>query len=791
MTKLFPLIIIAFLCLRGQSQHTLSGFITDKSSGESLWGATVYDLKSKSGAATNNYGYYSFTVVEDTVHLRISYIGYQTQHVKFYVSENVQKSFELSGSVELDEVQIVEDAGTIQEQVRMSTIDLSMEAVNQLPVLLGERDILKTIQLLPGVQSGNEGTSGLYVRGGGPDQNLMLLDGVPVYNASHLFGFFSIFNADAIKSVKLIKAGFPANYGGRLSSVVDIRMKEGNSKKIHGEGGIGLISAHFTLEGPIIKDKTSFIISGRRTYIDILARPLIRSSIQDAQGTTGRVGYFFYDVNAKINHQFSEKHRIYLSGYFGNDKFYSEIEKDYNYGGTRSVSNADQGLKWGNAIVALRWNYLIGPKLFSNTTITFSKYNFDVKSLYREETYLNGNLENYDEFGGNYFSGIRDFSTKMDLNWMPVNNHTILFGGGATAHRFSPGVQNFKSGSSQTDQPIDTTLGSSDINAMEYWLYGEDEIKWGEKFTMNLGVHLSGFGVENTFYPSIQPRLSFRYLINKKLSVKASYAEMRQFLHLLSNTSIGLPTDLWLPPTQRIPPQFSRQFALGLAYGINSEYQISLEGYYKKMENLIAYKDGASFFTLGTDWQDLVEIGQGWSYGLEVFFEKKKGKTTGWVGYTLSWSNRQFENISFGEEFPYRYDRRHDISLAITHRFSERIDIGIVWVYGTGNAVTLALERYLSIDGTLYGGQTGYSEIEHIEKRNNYRMPAYHRLDVGVNFNKETKWGERTWSIGFYNLYNRNNPFYLYFDLDYKGDRHLYQVGLFPIIPSISYHFKF
>lgn len=792
-TSVFFVSFLFFSLILHAQTFTISGYISDSSSGEGLWGATVYDIQTKQGVSTNNYGFYSISLPADTVKLRISFVGYQSQYLVIYLDKNYQQNIELSGSVELDEVSVYADGEqSIQDNPRMSTINISMDAIKSLPVFLGEKDILKTIQLMPGVQSGGEGTSGLYVRGGGPDQNLMLLDGVPVYNASHLFGFFSIFNANSIKSVKLIKGGFPANYGGRLSSVIDIRMKEGNNKKFHGEGSIGIISANLTLEGPIVKDKTSFVISAHRTYIDILAQPFIRSAISDAQGTTGKTGYFFYDLNAKVNHKFSDKHRLYLSGYLGNDKFYSKIEDNYRYDNQRSYSKEEGNLKWGNIISALRWNYLVNPKLFANTTITYSKYKFDIGFSYYDETYINEQLDDVEDFKANYFSGIEDLSAKVDFNWMASPNHQVMFGGGYTYHTFSPGVQNFQA-SSTGDTPLDTTLGSFDIYSSEIWAYFEDEIKIGSRLVLNLGIHTSGFAVENSFYSSFQPRFSASYLINEKTAIKASYAEMTQYLHLLSNTSIGLPTDLWLPPTDRVKPQISRQVAAGIAHSFNKKYQVSFEGYYKFMDNLIAYKDGASFFSIGADWQDLIETGKGWSYGMEVLFEKKKGKTTGWIGYTLSWSNRQFENISFGEVYPYRYDRRHDVSVAITHKFNERIDIGIVWVYGTGNAVTLGLERYLSFEGAQQAFQngSGYNDIEYIDQRNNYRMASYHRLDIGVNLHKKKKWGERTWSLGFYNIYNRRNPFYLYFGTDYQGDKQLYQVSLFPILPAISYNFKF
>ena len=782
--------LLTILCLllivssANAQRHVLSGYVTDKASGEALWGATVYDMNSKLGVATNNYGYFSLLLPGDTVKLRISFVGYQSVMMVFFLDIDKKLNVELESSIELKEVQVIaEGEAQVQDQVRMSSIDISMESVQNLPVFMGEKDIMKTIQLMPGVQSGAEGTSGLYVRGGSPGQNLILLDGVPVYNVSHLFGFFSVFNANSIKSVKLIKGGFPANYGGRLSSVVDIRMKEGNMKKIHGQGSIGLIAANFTLEGPIIKDKTSFVISGRRTYIDLLAKPFIRSF--DDAGTKVRGGYYFYDINAKINHKFSDKHRLFLSGYFGRDKFYNKIESNYE----DYKDSFDTGLKWGNIIAALRWNYLITPRLFSNTTVTYSKYKFNVNVFNKEETFINGQQVYYSEFTGDYFSGIRDYSVKSDFNWMVSPGHQVIFGAGYTNHYFTPGIQQFKNVSTDNSNQIDTVLGATETYANEFWAYAEDEWSIGERLVLNFGFHASAFDVENTFYYSVQPRISGRFMIDKKTSVKASYVEMQQYLHLLSNVGIGLPTDLWVPATSSIKPQFSRQVAMGFARTFYDKFEVSIEGYYKWMDNLITYKEGAGFFSLGSDWQNLVESGKGWAYGVEFLISKKVGKTTGWIGYTLAWSNRQFENINFGNPYPYRYDRRHDISVSVTHKFNDKIDIGVVWVYGTGNAVTLGLERYLSFDGASFNNF--YDEVEYIEKRNNYRMPAYHRLDIGVNFRKKRPKWERTWSVGFYNIYNRKNPFYLYFKNDYSGNKKLYLVSLFPILPSISYNFKF
>ncbi len=664
----------------------------------------------------------------------------------------------------------------------MSVSEIPVNTIKKLPVLLGEIDVLKTVQLLPGVQSGNEGTSGLYVRGGGPDQNLILLDGVPVYNANHLFGFFSVFNADAINTVTLIKGGFPARYGGRLSSVLDIRMKEGNMKKIKGAASIGIIASRLTVEGPIIKDKTSFIISGRRTYIDFLSQPIIRSVARMEGVENLSLGYYFYDLNGKINHKFSDKSRLYLSAYMGNDKAYMKMKEEDS--GYEYLVNAK--LRWGNITTALRWNYILSNKLFSNTTLTFSRYNFLVgMGMEENDTYY----DTYYNYNYEYLSGIDDLGGKIDFDYLPSPNHYVRFGVGEIYHTFKPGVNTF-SASSGGDQNFEASFGNRNIYASELSAYAEDDIRIGALIKTNIGLHGSAFILKNKTYKSLQPRASLRFLITEDWSIKAAYSQMTQYVHLLSNSNIGLPTDLWLPVTDTVRPLKSTQYAAGIFHQLNDDISISLEGFYKTMDNLIEYKEGASFFMLEGSWEDKIEIGKGWSYGIELLLEKKLGKLTGWLGYTLSWSERQFDNISFGEPYPYKYDRRHDIGIALTYKYNEKIDAGLVWVYGTGNAVTLAHEKYASAFSTNMDYWYGDNMIEYYDKRNNYRMPSYHRLDLSINFNKKLKWGERTLSVGVYNAYNRKNPFFIMFE-ERRGGEQLVQYSLFPIIPSISYNVTF
>lgn len=778
---------ITFLgaCLLFSSQQlkaqkfTISGYIKDKRTGEVLIGANIYNKENYQGTTSNKYGFYSLTLPADSVKLVFSFVGYQPIDTHFYLNKDSEMDVGLEGVVELDEI-VISGQEEIEEITQMSKINIPVDQIKAMPALLGEVDVLKVLQLLPGIQSGTEGSSGLYIRGGGPDQNLILLDGVPVYNASHLFGFFSVFNADAINNVELIKGGFPARYGGRLSSVIDITMKEGNNEKLRGEGAIGLVSSKLTLEGPIKNERTTFLFSGRRTYIDLLARPLIKSATDGDE----IAGYYFYDLNGKINHKFSNRDRVYLSGYFGNDDAYSRFSENYELD-DHSVSSEDEfRLAWGNIIAAARWNHVFNPKFFSNLTLTYSRYRFDVSQYYAEERIYVDSVDSEEE-SISYFSGIRDFGAKIDFEFIPDPNHYIRFGVNAINHTFNPGILSF-----QSSVQSDTTVGSFRTTANEFSAYLEDDIRVSDNLKINAGFHVSAFSVGDEFYTSFQPRVAARYLLNNGLSIKGSYAQMAQFIHLLTNSGIGLPTDLWLPATERVAPQEAHQFALGLAKTIRKHYEVSLEAYYKEMEGLIEYEEGASFLNVDGDWQDKVETGRGDSYGVELFVQKKTGKFTGWLGYTLSWSNRQFDNLNFGRWFPYRFDRRHDISITGVFKVNDHIDVSGAWVYGTGNSITLPSSRYLDYSSALFRDFIP-DGIKYYDRRNGYRMRSYHRLDLSIGFSKQKKWGVRKWTIGTYNTYSTRNPFFIDVHRDSEGNRRFIQYSLFPIIPAISYSFKF
>jgi outer membrane receptor for ferrienterochelin and colicin len=628
------------------------------------------------------------------------------------------------------------------------------------------------------------------VRGGSPDQTLILLDGVPVYNAYHLFGFFSVFNADAVKSVTLTKGGYPARYGGRLASILEINMREGNMRRVEGEGSIGLIASKFTISAPIVKNKASFMFSARRTYIDILARPLILLA-QRGQDGQAVPGYYFYDLNGKVNYIINDKNRVFLSFYAGDDKFSLRYNESYNDGSSTERFALNSKIQWGNLTTALRWNHQFSGKLFSNSTLTYSQYKFVVGSSFKNSSQPNGGAEESNEFAATYSSGINDICAKIDFDYMPTPLHRIRFGGAATYHGFRPGATNLRLAQDSTN--ISLNYGDQLIRATEYATYIEDDINIGERFGANIGLHASAFAVDSAFYYSVQPRAALRFMLPAKIALKASFATMTQFIHLLTNEGIGLPTDLWVPSTARVKPEQSWQAALGVAKTFNGGYEVSIEGYYRGMRNLISYLPGASFLDTdsGSSWEDKIAgNGTGSSYGAEIFVQKQKGRFTGWISYTLAWNWRQFADtdINFGNPYPFKYDRRHNLALAGVFELNERVSLSAAWVYGTGNAVTLPTERYLSPSS--YNGTP--EEVQGISSKNAFRMPAYHRLDFSIDIKKQLKKWSYTWSFGVYNLYNRQNPFFIFAARNLEtGNQEFRQVSLFPLIPSIRWDFQF
>lgn len=777
------LILLPF-SLFSQTKYTVSGYVKDASNGEGLLGANVYIKENLTGITTNNYGFYSLTLPEGKYTLVCSFLSYASQSQPIELNKNLTVNIELQKSgKEMAGVTVTDDRSRENvDATKMSSITLTIEEIKKLPAFMGEVDILKTITLLPGVQSSGEGNSGFYVRGGGPDQNLILLDGAPVYNASHLFGFFSVFNGDAVKSVELIKGGMPAQYGGRLSSVLDISMKEGNNKKYEVEGGIGLIASRLTVQGPIVKNKLSFIVSGRRTYADLLAKPFIKKGSPLAGS-----GYYFYDINAKLNWIVGPKDRIFLSGYFGRDKFYFK----------NRTGSFDAGIKWGNATGTLRWNHQYSSKLFSNLTFIFTDYNFSFDGSQSDFKFTLG-------------SGVRDYGVKLDFNYYPTPKHVVRIGGEFTNHRYTPSSVTFAAsfGDILPKNPIR-------MHTNEAAVYIGDDWEINKLFRVNVGVRASYFAFTGPFtryqknaagqtvdtlvynpwqkitdYFRAEPRINMRAKVHENISLKASYTQNYQYAQLVSRATVSLPLDVWLPSTELVKPQFSQQFALGYYQNYkNGMFETSVEGYYKDMRNLVEFADGADPAQSINDNIDHTLVqGRGESYGMEIFVKKAKGKFQGWIGYTLAWTFRKFPELNGGKPFPAKYDRRHDLSIVATYDLNYRWSFGGIFVFASGNTLTMPSQLYFS-QGELI---TEYGD------RNAYRFPAYHRLDLSVTCvtSKPEKRFKSSVTLSVYNVYSRQNPYFIYYDREGSLSDGTFQlkakqVSLFPVIPSITWNFKY
>lgn len=768
--------------LSAQQRFTISGYVRDSANGESLSGASIAVKGLQTGVLSNAYGFYALTLPKGKYTLIFSFLGYEREEKTVTLDHSISLNiFMKSQPMRGEEVVITSKKNNENvEATEMGKVTLSMKKIEKLPVVFGEVDVLKTLQLLPGVQSGNEGTAGLYIRGGSPDQNLILLDGAPVYNTGHLFGFFSIFNGDAIKDVTLIKGGMPANYGGRLSSVVDISMKEGNNKTFHGEGGIGLIASRFSFEGPIKKNKASFIISGRRTYADLLVKPFVPKN-SSFHGS----GYYFYDLNAKVNYRFSDHDRLYLSGYFGRDRF-QFINKERTFKTT---------IPWGNATATLRWNHLFNSRLFANTMLIYNDYRFSFNAT--QKNLLVG-----------LHSGIKDWSFRTDFDYYLSNKHHLKFGGLYTYHTFVPSTIKGQSQDNSFNPENPFTK-----YAQEAALYLLDDWEVTPKLKINAGLRASFFQqigpykiyekdnngkkTDSTVYGNLQPvetykgwepRIILRYSLSNNNSIKASVTKNYQFIHLVSSNSTTLPTDLWVPSTYKVKPQRSWQYSLGYYQNFkNNTYETSLAVYYKNMQNQIEFKQG--YIPSLEDPENDFVFGKGWAYGAELFIHKQKGRLTGWIGYTLAWTWRQFPDLNEGKKYPARYDRRHDLSIVASYFISDRWTVSGDFIFSTGNPTTLP-EKFYFMDGVLSQAYTGL---------NTYRMPPYNRLDLSATYTPKPKPNREfshSWTFSLYNAYSRLNPYFLYFDqeggyLDGNLEVQAKKVALFPVIPSVTWNFKF
>ncbi len=798
---IFLLTVLLSFSVNSQSDSTqykvsLSGYLTSVIDGEALIGAKAYIPSIGIGALTNNYGFYSLNVPKGKYLIEFRATGLDKTVMEVELFENRQLDVEIGDkTLNIEEVIVNAKKGENIESTKMGQIQLEVEKIKTLPAFFGEVDVIKTIQLLPGVNSATEGGQGFYVRGGGPDQNLVLLDEAVVYNAAHLFGFFSVFNVDAIKSVNLTKGGMPANFGGRMSSVLEVTMNEGNNKRFGVKGGLGLISSRITVEGPIKKGKGSFIASARRTYIDVI----MKAAIPDDSPFAGS-SYFFYDFNFKANYRLSPKDKLFVAGYYGKDKFiFGNKEDDFTV-----------RMPWGNGIGSIRWNRIISSKLFMNVTGTFTDYLFAFGS-------------DQDEFSFELKSGIRDYSGKVDFSYFPNTLHKIKWGAEYINHTFVPSSVTAQ----QNDVVFDTGLAQK-LRSHESAVYALDEFDLNEKIKLNVGLRYSMYQFTGPFtryiktdlsnpdstivykkgdiiqsYDGFEPRIGGRLMLNKTSSIKAAYTYHYQYVHLTSLSAVSLPTDIWFPTTDIAKPQQGYQATLGYFKNFkNNKWETSVEAYYKGLKNLIEYKDGAQPSDNVSDNTDnLLTFGTGRSYGIEFFIKRNIGKLTGWIGYTLAKTERKFAEINDGNYFPSKYDRRHDVSVVGSYKLNDRWTFGAAFIYATGSTLTLPESYYIQNQDLLFK----YGD------RNSTRMAPYHRLDLSATlFDKPMKTitnenGDEVevkkrfrsnWSFSIYNVYNRANPFFLYVDNDgsvFEGDFQVKvkQVTLFPIIPSVTWNFEF
>jgi len=755
-----------------QKKVTVGGVVKSKSNGETVIGASI-KVDSVAGTLSNEYGFYSLTLPEGEHTIEITSVGMQPQYFDVALHRDTTMNLTLDDeSHDLKEVTITESTGGRSLSSAQTSVEkLTMKEISNIPVLFGERDVLKAIQLLPGIKSAGDGNSGMFVRGGAADQNLILLDEAPVYNASHLLGFFSTFNSDAVKDITVYKGGMPAQYGGRLSSVLDIKMNDGNNQDFNVSGGVGLISAKLNVEGPIQKDKSSFLITGRRTYADMFLK--LSDKYKDNS-------LYFYDLNAKVNYILGEKDRLYLSGYFGKDKLGASLGDGQGF-----------GMDWGNATATLRWNHIFNSKLFSNTSFVFSNYNYKISIK-------------TGAYDFRIFSQIQDFNFKEELQWYAGDRNTLRIGINSIYHTIRPG---------EVTSGDESTISSTALQKRYSWenaAYVTNNWKALDNLNITYGLRLSAFTIlgkgdfydlapdgtvaDTTHYNSgqvvktymnLEPRIAASWQFNKNSSVKASYVRNAQNLHLISNSTAASPTDKWLASTNIIKPEISDQVSLGYYRNLaDNKYELTVEAYYKTMQNQVDYRDGANVYSSNNAIESELLFGKGRSYGLEVLLKKKVGRLSGWLSYTLSKTERQIDGINNGEWYNARQDRTHDIALVATYQLNKKWTLSANWVYYTGDAITFPAGKY-QVDG-----QTVY----YYTQRNAYRMPDYHRLDLGATCKlKETKKWSHELAFSLYNAYGRENAYTIYFrdNKDDASKTEAVKVALFKFIPSISYNFKF
>jgi hypothetical protein len=765
----FYLLLMVFSGGFAQQKYTLSGTVSDASTGEDLTGAILSVQNSNFSTVSNSYGFYSLTVPEGDIKLNVRLIGFETQTIEIRLQSNQVFNFRMNEmSYELGNTEIHgQRADRNISSLEMGSLKLNPKQIENIPVFLGERDLIKTLQLMPGVKQAGEGNTGFYVRGGGLDQNLILLDEAPVYNASHLLGFFSVFNSEAIRDANLLKGSIPAEFGGRASSVLDIRMKEGNKKEYQTSGNVGLISSNLSFEGPIREDVSSFIVSGRRTYADLFLKLAPEKDLRDAR-------LYFYDLNMKANFKLNEANRIFVSGYLGRDNF--QMQDQF-------------GFDWGSKTATFRLNHTFNEKVFANSSLIYSDYSYQIDISGDKDVLLG--------------SRIQDLNLKQDFSWYLNAQNTLKFGGNLIFHKIVPGEIEAAPGSSYN------SLAVRPRRAIESSLYVSNSQQISNRFQIYYGFRFALFSnvgpgdfyrfdeagklIQSISYNHFnwvktqggpEPRIAMNYKLGSLTALKASYNRIYQFIHLLSNSTSSTPTDVWLPSSDNVKPQISDQWSIGWFRNSKTNmFETSIEAYYKNLQHQIDYRNGADLIFNSTVESELV-YGRGWAYGAELLAKKNHGRLTGWLGYTWSKTMRQFDQINDGKAFPARQDRRHDVSVVSIYDLSRRIKISAVWVFNTGNAVTFPSGKYM-IEG---------KPVSYYTQRNGYRMPDYHRLDLGLTWiRKQTAKFESSWSFSVYNAYGRENAYFISFrqNKNNPGQTEAVQISLFKFIPSVSYKFKF
>ena len=787
LTKILIVTAISFFSLfnnaaNAQERATISGYINDLQGKETILGATIVNVGTTLGTITNEFGFYSITLPKGNVNLRYSYVGYTAQTMSFNLTKDTVINVLLSGDAQLQEIVVTgEKAEAGIASTGMGSLDIPVRMIEHTPTLLGETDLMRTIQKTPGVQQGVGGASSFFVRGGNGDENLVLLDGAPVYKIDHLFGFFSVFTPEAIKKVSFYKSSFPARYNGRTSSVMDVRTKDGDLQNYHGSVSIGLLTSRINFEGPIVKDKTAFNISARTTYFSAVATPFMPKD--------SKFSYWFYDLNAKINHKFSDKDRLFFGLYNGQDKYHDNYEDDWGDNNYHDHYGSD--MKWGNTIPSLRWNHVFSQKLFSNTTISYNHYRMNLSS-FDEETNKSNN--SFTSSSSTYGSEIIDWGASSDFDFMPSPKHSIKFGINYLYHDFAPETTSMRDKYNDKESSSDSTYSTTgkEIYAHELSLYIEDNWKLTDFLHVNPGFAYTVFSEEGKSYHNYQPRLSVKYIINSYWNVKASFTMMSQCVHMLSSTPIAMPTDLWVPITKDIKPEHATQYSVGAYCTRIKGYEFSLEGYFKEMDNVLEYKDGMSYMGFSGNWNQLVAMGEGTSKGVEFMARKTSGALTGMVSYTLSKSDRKFDRgsgVNNGEKFPFTYDRRHNFNIALSQEFNERIQLDVTWMFYSGAYTSISTSKEPMITPEGVGSKIGY-----IEGRNNYHLPPTHLMCIGINFTKQKKHCQRIWNFSVYNAYNSMNPAFVYKKEDDYGnivEGKLTKITILPIIPSFTLTYKF